>query len=138
MSLKNPSLIRKSDDVLGLGLNLYKISSLQCDTVRLINVTQPVPKKELLSVKVNGIDDRWIYYDPVVAASIVFSGDPIPVHNTDYSYYMDALGRSYDSKKSFKELVEKEHLYCVHEIQHYLRKKYGSDNLRINENRIEQ
>ena len=86
----------------------------------------------------NGIDDRWIYYDPVVAASIVFSGDPIPVHNTDYSYYMDALGRSYDSKKSFKELVEKEHLYCVHEIQHYLRKKYGSDNLRINENRIEQ
>lgn len=138
VSLKNPSLIRKSDDVLGLGLNLYKISSLQCDTVRLINVTQPVPKKELLSVKVNGIDDRWIYYDPVVAASIVFSGDPIPVHNTDYSYYMDALGRSYDSKKSFKELVEKEHLYCVHEIQHYLRKKYGSDNLRINENRIEQ
>lgn len=119
-----------------VGLNLYKIGADLGDSVRLVNVDQSVPKKELVPVKVNGVDDRWIYYDPIVAASIIFPGDPSPVHNRDYSYYMDALTRSYDGKMVFKHIIEKEHLSYVHEVQHILRKKYGSDSLKINESRI--
>lgn len=138
VKLKTPALLKIADGALGRSINLYKIISRQGDMVRLDGLSKPVSKKDLVSVKVDGLEDKWIYYDPVVAAALVFSDDPIPVHKTDYSYYLDALNRSYEGKKSFKELVDKEHLFYVHEIQHYLHKKFGSDDLRINENRNEQ
>ena len=136
VKLKNPALFKKTDCAYGRRLNLYKIISKQGDMVCLDGVIQPVSQKELVPIKVDGIDDRWIYYDPIVAASLVFPDDPIPVHRTDYSYYLDAISNSYYGKKSFKELVGKESLFYVHEIQHYMRKKYGSDSLKINENMV--
>lgn len=136
VKLKNPALFKKTYDAFDRSLNLYKVKSKQGDMVCLDGVSQTVSKKELVPITVDGTDDRWIYYDPVVAASLVFPGDPIPVHKTDYSYYLDALNRSYEGKKSFKELVGEESLFYVHEIQHYMRKKYGSDSLKINENMV--
>ena len=56
--------------------------------------------------------------------------------STDYSYYLEAFEHCNDGKKSYKEIVEKEHLLYVHEIQHYLRKHHQADDLKINESRL--
>ena len=131
--LKHPEFYKKNDDVFRYGINLYKIVSLDGDKVCLDGVAQELLLSELLPVVTDGVEDRWIYYEPIVAASIMFPGESMPIHHTDYSYYLDALERNYEGKKSFKELVKKEHLVYVHEIQHYLRKKFHNDWLKIND-----
>jgi len=106
-------------------------------SVELAGVDGNVPKAGMLPVVVDGVEDRWIYYDPVIAASIVFPGDEIPAHRTDYSYYMDAFEHCFDERhRSFRELVAKEKLVYVHEVQHWLRKRHQEDRLRINESRL--
>lgn len=135
--LKTPDNYRKVKDFYGYGLNLYKIASINSNVVRLVDVEREVPKSELLPVAVDGYEDRWIYYDPVVAASIVFPEDEVPVYHADYSYYMDAFEHSFDDKKrSYKEIVSKGHLLYVHEIQHYLRKHFQEDYLKINDSKL--
>lgn len=134
--LKNPGLFRKVDDFHDYRINLYKIVAFDETSVRLAGVRTSVPKSELLPVSVDGKEDRWIYYDPVIMASIVFPGDEVPAHSTDYSYYMDAFEHSFDGNKSFKELISKAHLVYVHEIQHFLRKKYNKDYLKINDSKL--
>ena len=131
--LKHPEFYKKNDDVFRYGINLYEIVSMRENIVRLAGVDKDVPQSELLPVIVDGVEDRWIYYDPIIAASIVFPGEPIPLYHTDYSYYMDAFEKNYEGGKTYKELIMKEHLLYVHEIQHYLRREYGADNLKIND-----
>jgi hypothetical protein len=134
--LKHPELYVKSGIYGGESVNLYKILSIGNKTVRLVDVNQEVPMTELLPVAVDGVEDRWIYYDPYVAASILFPGDVTPVHNTDYSYYMDAFEHNFFENKSFKELVKKARCVYVHEVQHYLQKKFKNDYLRINDSKL--
>ena len=135
VSLRNPSLFKNAGDV--YGINLYKILAIGEDSVKLVGVEQEVPKSELKPVAVDGVADRWIYYDPMIAASIVFPGDEVPAHRTDYTYYMDAFEHCFDEKKkSFKELVAKAKLVYVHEIQHYLKKRFHEDWLKINEGKM--
>ena len=86
-------------------------------------------------------DKQYLYWGMtafcVIAASIVFPGEELPVHRTDYSYYMEKFERCYDEKhRTFKELVAKEKLVYVHEIQHWLRRHHQEDRLRINESRL--
>ena len=133
VSLKNPDRYKKENDFHDYQLNLYKIVSFKGDAVKLAGVFDWVSKSELRPITVNGSDDRWIYYDPIVMASIVFPGDPVPVHSTDYTYYLKAFEHCKDGTKTFKELIEKEHLGYVHEIQHFLRKHYNHDFLMIND-----
>lgn len=135
VSLRNPSLFKKAGDV--YGINLYKILAIGEDSVKLAGVEQEVPKSELKPVAVDGVEDRWIYYDPMIAASIVFPGDEASAYRTDYSYYMDAFEHCFDEKKNtFKELVTKAKLVYVHEIQHYLKKRFHEDWLKINEGKM--
>lgn len=136
VKLKHPSEYKRSSDFHGYGTNLYKIREIKGDVARLASVSKDVPMSELLPVAVDGVEDRWIYFDPMIAASIVFPGDEVPAHQTDYSYYMEALEHCFEGKKSYKEIVEKEHLLYVHEIQHYLRKHHQADDLKINESRL--
>lgn len=137
VKLKHPELYKKASDFHGYGINLYKILSIGDKTVKLASVTQEVPKDELKPVAVDGVEDRWVYYHPMIAASFVFPGDEFPAYHTDYSYYMDAFENSYDDKKrSYKELISKEHLLFVHEIQHYLRKRFHEDYLKINDSKL--
>ena len=136
VKLKHPSEYKRSSDFHGYGTNLYKIREIKRDVARLASVSRDVPMSELLPVGVNGVEDRWIYFDPIIAASIVFPGDEVPAHHTDYSYYMDVFEHCTDGKKTYKEIVEKEHLMYVHEIQHYLKKHHQADDLKINESRL--
>lgn len=137
VKLRHFDKYKKSLDFRGDGINLYKIQSIGQKTVKLAGVSEEVPKEEMLPVAADGSEDRWIYYDPVIAASIVFPGDDVPAHRTNYSYYLDAFAHCYDEKKrSFKDLVERAHLGYVHEIQHYLRRFFHEDYLKINESRF--
>lgn len=136
VKLKNPSEFKRSSDFHGYGTNLYKIREIKGDVVKLASVNSVVSRSELQPVTVDGIEDRWIYFDPMIAASIVFPGDEVPAHHVDYSYYMDAFEHCFVGKKSYKEIIEKEHLMYVHEIQHYLRKHHQADDLKINESRL--
>ena len=102
------------------------------DMVGLDSVEGDVPMSELQPVAIDGVEDRWIYYDPQIAASFDF-GDGVPASSRDYSYYMDAFERSRDGKKTFKEMIDKSKLKYVHEVQHWLWKKYQDNGLKINE-----
>lgn len=73
-----------------------------------------------------------IYYDPIIAASVVGVDDEIPVHRTDYSYFMDAFVRvTEEDETTLLTLVEEQKFKYVHEVQHWLRERYGSDDLKI-------
>lgn len=137
VGLRNPSLFKKAGDVYGYGINLYKILFMGEDCVRLIGVQQEVPKSELRPVAVDGVADRWIYYDPKVAAVFLFDEEKYEGSSRDYTYYMDALGRMNDGGRTYKEMIGKKRLMYVHEVQHWLRKKdKREDGLEINEGKL--
>lgn len=55
----------------------------------------------------------------------------------DYSCYMEVSEHSFDEmNKSFNDLVIKSRLVYVHEIQHYLKKRFYEDYLKINEGKM--
>ena len=93
MKLKHPELYKKASDFYGYGTNLYKIVEIRGNVVRLAGVQTEVSLAQLKPVAIDGVEDRWIYYDPVIAASIVFPGDEIPAHRTDYSISASRLSR---------------------------------------------
>ena len=76
--------------------------------------------EDILPVAVNGVDDRDIYYDPIVAASVVGIDGKIPAYHRDSNkYYMESLKTSYNTKgDSYYSLIQALHLNYVHEIQH--------------------
>lgn len=71
-------------------------------------------------MKIDGKEDRDIYYDPIIAASIVTEGEEIPVVQRDSSeYYMVSLKKSYDENhESYYDRIHNEGMKYVHEIQH--------------------
>jgi hypothetical protein len=131
--LKHPEKYKRSDDIYGYQLNLYKIKSLGRNEVKLDNVSEAVPTSELLPVAIDRVEDRWIYYEPIVAAHFLFDDENYEGRSTDYTYYLDAFENTTENGKTYKEIVTKRHLMYVHEIQHWLRKKEkGRDSLKVN------
>jgi hypothetical protein len=98
----------------------------------LIDCRGRIPLSEIQPIPINGKDDLKIYYNPVVMASIVAPGDSTPIHKTDYSYYIIALGRNSYQGKSLKELIEERNLKYIHEVQHYLFDEFNCEGLEIN------
>lgn len=134
VKLKHPENYKKTDDIYGYRINLYKIISIKGDDVKLEGVQKMMPTSELLPVAINGKEDRWIYYDPQVAASSLFGEEEYKGGCKDYTYFMDALNNMTERGKSYREMIEKKKLMYVHEVQHWLRKKdNGEDGLYINE-----
>lgn len=134
VKLKHPEKYRKSDDVFGYRINLYKIASLQGNKAKMESVSDVIPVSELLPVAVDGIEDRWIYYDPQIAAPFLFEDERYDGGCRDFTYYMDALRAMTEGGKSYREMIEKKKLMYVHEVQHWLRKKdNGVDGLKVNE-----
>ena len=134
VKLKHPENYKKTDDIYGYRINLYKIISIKGDDVKLEGVQKMMPTSELLPVAINGKEDRWIYYDPQVAASSLFGEEEYKGGCRDYTYFMDALNNMTERGKSYREMIEKKKLMYVHEVQHWLRKKdNGEDGLYINE-----
>ena len=101
-------------------------------SVLLRNVDLTVPSSEICPVKIDGEEDRFIYYDPVIAADVVQSDEEVKCHHVDKDeYYLQKMKNCFDSKgRSYYDILNEEHFVYVHELQHS--KPFISRNLRIN------
>lgn len=120
--------------------NAFEIYKVGTDgLVSLMELDEPVAISHLQPMPINKKHAGGIYYDPVIAASVVGPDDEIPVHNTDYSYFMESFGRVFEEDgSSLFAHIEKQKFKYVHEVQHWLRERYGSDDLRIHHKLITQ
>lgn len=114
--------------------NIFFIDKLLDDgkSVRLRNVDITVPSSEICPVKIDGKEDRYIYYDPVIAADVVRPDEVVKCHHVDKNeYYLQKMKTCFDSKgRSYYDILNEEHFVYVHELQHS--KPYISRDLRIN------
>lgn len=114
--------------------NLFKIAAIHPDGIKLSGQERPLTTKDILPVKIDRTEDSDIYYAPVIAAATVLPNQPIPAYWTDDSYYLDVFEkvRIEKSDKTLLDLVREQDFEYVHEVQHFLRRRYGSDDLKIN------
>lgn len=117
-------------------VNIFKINTINSNACFLNGVEHCVPIDEIKPIKVNGIEDRWIYYNPLTSASIVFPGMELTPQQVDYSYYLDSFKKCFYNGKNYCEIVEKKKLCYVHEIQHLLKEIGDNKGLKININKI--
>lgn len=110
-------------------VNLCKIKEiLPDDQLRLDSYRGMIPTSAVEAVPVDGIADKKVYYDPVVAASTVMVGASMPVYITDRSYYMEHFKKCYNNEgKSFYDIVVENNFEFVHEVQHWLRREFHED-----------
>lgn len=114
--------------------NIFQIVSVEGSSVRLSRSFSPIIETVLsaiTAVKMDGQEDKYIYFDPVIAASTVWPGDSIPAHHKDYTYYLDA-NATFNYNKTMRNFIAENGFKYVHELQHYLREHYQSDDLNIN------
>lgn len=114
--------------------NIFFIDKFLDDgkSVLLRNVDIIIPSSEICPVKIDGEEDRFIYYDPVIAADVVRSDEKVKGHHVDKEeYYLQKMKNCSDSKgRSYYDILNEEHFVYVHELQHS--KPFISRNLRIN------
>lgn len=114
--------------------NIFQIVSIEGSSVKLSRSFSPITEAELstiTAVKMDGQEDKYIYYDPIIAASIVWAGDPVPVQHKDYTYYLDT-NAAFHHNKTMRDFIAENGFKYVHELQHYLREHYQTDDLKIN------
>lgn len=113
--------------------NLFKIIEIKSDgLLRLTDIEQDIQIKDVEAIPVDGNYDRNLYYDPVIAASYVAFGHPVPGHHSPVGeYYMDGLGRMWLNKKTLKDIVEEHNCKFVHEVQHCLNSVVHRDDLKL-------
>ena len=114
--------------------NIYQIVSIEDTAVilsRSFSGDIETNISAITGVVMNGEDDKSIYCDPIIMASFVWPGDPIPVHHTDYTYYLDA-NVTFPNDKTMRDFVKENGFKYVHELQHFLREQYQTDDLKIN------
>lgn len=114
--------------------NIFFIDKFLDDgkSVLLRNVDITVPSSEICPVKIDGEEDRFIYYDPVIAADVVRPDVAIKCRHVDRDeYYLQKMKTCFDSKgQSYYNILNEEHFVYVHELQHS--KPFISRDLRIN------
>lgn len=115
--------------------NIFKITQLKADdTLKLVDIDDDVPIKDIEAIPVDGVHDRNIYYDPVIAASYVAPGQPVPVHHSQrHVYYLDGLDNTRYNNKTLRQIVVEHNCQFVHEVQHCLRDEINNDDLKLNE-----
>ena len=114
--------------------NIFKVVEFTNDgSVKLMDIQSSVPQVDIEAIPIDGVHDRTLYYDPVVAASYVAPGQSAPVHHSHAGeYYMDGLENTkLEGKKTLKSMVEKNNCQFVHEVQHSLRKLFHQDGLKL-------
>ena len=101
--------------------NLFRIMEVDGLSAKVSsgNIDVQISVKDILPVKIDGVEDRDIYYDPVVTASVVGISQEIPVFKRDLGeYYLNALKRSFnDEHVSYYDIIRSKNLSYVHEIQ---------------------
>lgn len=116
--------------------NLFEIVEVKGNNVRLKDVEGTISLYKIEAVPIDGIHDINIYYDPIVAASLIPSGGKVPVHTSNFSYYMENFKKHFlSNNKSYSDIVKERNYHFVHEVQHWLR-TMNDNGLKINKYRI--
>jgi len=120
-------------DQLWFSDNAFVIAEVGMDgTVSLNELDEPISISEIMPLPISKKHAGNVYYDPIIAASIIGPDDEIPVHSTDYSYFMDAFGRvTEEDGTTLRSLVEEQKFKYVYEVQHWLRGRYETDDLKV-------
>lgn len=116
--------------------NVFRIVKvLDNGSYKLADIEVEVPGNNVEAIPVDGVHDRNIYYDPIIAASYVAPGQPVPVHHSQRDvYYIDGLANTrLENKISLRQIVEEHDCQFVHEVQHCLREVVNNDDLKLNE-----
>lgn len=112
--------------------NVFKINSLDLRNVELDLIGKKLEIDDIEPIPIDGIADNFLYYDPIVMASYIPPGQPAPIIQPDYSYYMENMKHWIDTdKKTFYEKIKQRNCQYVHEVQHFLREKDREDGLKI-------
>ena len=115
--------------------NVFRIVKLLDNgSLRLADIETDVHRSNVEAIPVDGVHDRNIYYDPIIAASYVAPGQPVPVHPSQRGvYYLDGLEKTKYNNKTLRRIVEEKNCQFVHEVQHCLREEVQNDDLKLNE-----
>jgi len=119
------------NSISGKTINVFEINNIEPKYVEIKNCKEKIPISEIEPIPINGRDDSKIYYDPIIAASIVFTGDSIPISKKDYSYYYDSFKKYSTDSKNYQELVKEQNLNYVHQVQHFLFEKFRDNGLKL-------
>ncbi len=114
--------------------NIFRVSNIS-DSGQIMTAESSIPLSfdDIEAVLIDGLEDRVVYYDPVIMASYVAPGQPVPVHHQDKSYYMEHFKRCFDiNKKAFTDCVAERGFQFVHEVQHWLRDEMQDEGLKLN------
>lgn len=117
--------------VSGKTINVFEINNIEPDYVEVINCKEKIPISEVEPIPINGIADFRIYYDPIIAASFIKDGEPIPIKQVDKSYYLEAFKKHTYKGKNFNDLVKEQNLEYVNDVQNFLRREFKKSELRI-------
>ena len=100
-------------------LNLFKIQKVLSDGYILNNIGRNVAKDDVISVPIDGIHDKKIYYYYAVAADVYWTEEEevnAKPKTRDMRYYVDAI-------KDFPDLYQRvKGLSFVHEVQLVIKK----------------
>lgn len=116
--------------------NVFRIVKvLDNGSYKLADIEVDVPGNNVEAIPIDGVHDRNIYYDPIIAAPYVAPGQPVPVfHSQRGIYYLDGLSNTrLDNKKTLRQIVDEYDCQFVHEVQHCLRDVVNNDELKLNE-----
>lgn len=114
--------------------NIYKIIKIEDSKVvlgRNFALDINANLADIEGVKMDGVEDRFIYYDPVIMASFVLPGQKSPTIKKDYTYYLDA-NAYFPHNKTMRDFIKENEFTEVHQLQHFLRENYRTDDLKIN------
>lgn len=104
--------------------NIFFIDGYSDDgsSVLLRNINESVPVSDVFPVKIDGIEDRDIYYDPIIAAEIVRTDETIKSRHVDKEqYYLQQLKNSIaPNGKSYYDIIQEQGFEYVHELQNKL------------------
>lgn len=112
---------------------IHKIQSINKDgEIRLSDIKDTVSLNDITPVKIDGVQDANIYYDPIVAAFTVAPVESVPSVIVNYRYYMESFKDDiFEDGMSLFEKVVKCRFAYVHELQHWLLETQGQSGLKI-------
>ncbi len=100
--------------------------------IRLSDAEEMVGINEISPVRIDGVQDVNIYYDPFVAAFTVAPDEPIPSVTVNEQYYMETFKNDIlEDGISLYDKVAECHFAYVHELQHWLLEIQGQSGLKI-------
>jgi len=112
-------------------INAFELSEINGQQVQIKGGHDLIPFDGIEPIPIDGKSDRGIYYDPIIAARIVHSGEEIPVRRRDKQYYFEKFIHCVAGDQNFQELVKEQHLSYVHEVQHLLADRFQDKGLAI-------